>query len=226
MRIEGSQTYPAEPDVIWSLVSEPGTIARILSGCDVFESVASNQHRFVLNLRMGKVVELVAFTLDVAQVVPFKALTFRADGQSLSGSLNVQGHISLERQALDGVQLTYAAEIDGDQFKAVSPRMLETIARAFARRSLEALDKEVAIRTRVYTTTAIPSPQSVPISPAQRHRALGRLMTIVSLFLIGILIRRGLDRLRARGAAYLIEPDGQLLDGTFHPIPPPTRSVT
>jgi carbon monoxide dehydrogenase subunit G len=226
MRIEGSQTYPAEPDVIWSLVSQPETIVRILSGCDVFESVGSNQHRFVLSLRIGKVVELMAFTLDVSQVIPFKALSFRADGQSLSGTLKIQGQISLEKQAPDCTELTYAAEIDGDQFKAVSPRMLQTMARAFARRTLEALDKEVAIRTRVYTTTTFRSPQTVTVSPAQRHRALGRAMAIIFLFLVGILIRRGLDRLRAREAALLIEPDGQPLDGAFHPTPPPERSVT
>jgi carbon monoxide dehydrogenase subunit G len=215
MRIEGRETYPTSPDVIWSLIGEPGMLARMLPGCEVVEPVAPNQYRIELNTRIGKAIEPITAVLTLEEVAPFREVGFRADGQGHSGALSIQGHVSLEDQGPNCTALSYAVDIDGEQFPTVSPRMFETTSRAFVRRSLETLEKQIGIRTRVYTTAAY---QPAPVAPAatiQRLAALRRLLAFASILLTLLILWRGIERRRTRRiaeelTALLEEPeDGQ-----------------
>jgi carbon monoxide dehydrogenase subunit G len=218
MRIEGRETFPAHPEIVWSLIGEPGMVERLLPGFELFEPVAPDQYRLELNLRIGKATELLSAMLNLERVVPTVGFDFRAAAQGQSGALNLHGHIALEDQGADCTALSYVIDIDGDQFPAVSPRMLETTARAFARRSLEALDKQVAIRTRVYTTSAF-RPEPAPAALTRQNTAiLRRLLAVASVLLTLLLLWRGLARRRTRQiarevAAQLERPEaGQLPD--------------
>jgi len=203
MRVEGSYTYPADPAVVWSLLGEPGRAARILPGCQVLETLDSRHHRAVLSLRVGKTIEQLAVALELSEVTPGQALDFKARAQGLSGSLKIDGHISLTQPEPGCTELSYTAEVNGDQFPGVSPRMLATTARAFARRSLEALDRELAARTRVYSTTVLPEQPTAPVAFDSRLAAFRRVAALALFLLALALIGRGLDRRRGAGQAVL-----------------------
>jgi carbon monoxide dehydrogenase subunit G len=200
MRIEGRETFPAHPEIVWSLIGEPGMVERLLPGCELVEPVAPNQYRLELKQRIGKATEPLSAALNLERVAPTMGFDFRAAAHGHSGALSLRGHVALEDQGTDCTALSYIVDVDGDQFPAVSPRMLETTARAFARRSLEALEKQVAIRTRVYTTSAF-RPEPAPALTRQNMAVLQRLLTVTSVLLTILLLWRGLARRRTRQIA-------------------------
>jgi 2-furoyl-CoA dehydrogenase large subunit len=203
MKIEGSYTYPVDPVIIWSLASEPGMAARILPGCQVLEPLDSQHYRAVLSQRMGKVVEQLAAALTLTALTPGQALEFQADVSSLSGSMKVNGRISLAQPEPGRTELNYEAEVTEDQFTGVSSRMLATTMRAFARRSLEALDRQLAIRTRVYSTTVQPEELVTAVAPDDRLATLRRIVTVIVLIVAFVLIGRSINRRRGDPEARL-----------------------
>lgn len=232
MRIEGRQTYPAHPEVIWSLVGEPGMVERLLPGCERFEPVAPDQYELEMNMRIGQTTEPLSATLALERVAPTAGFDFHAAARGQSGALNLRGHVALEGQGAGGAALSYVVDLDGDQFPAVSARMLETTARAFARRGLEALDKQVAIRTRVYTTSAIrPEPAPADSAVARQNFAMLQRLLAAAAFLMAVLaLWRGLDRLRGRPmasatAALVEELEAGQLPGAPMPVSAADRGL-
>jgi carbon monoxide dehydrogenase subunit G len=225
MKIEGSYTYPADPVVVWSVVSEPGMAARILPGCQVLEPLDSRHYRAVLSQRVGKVIEQLAVALALTEVTPNQALEFQAGVNSLSGSMKVNGRISLAQPELGCTELSYEAEVTEDQFIGVSSRMLTTTMRAFARRSLEALDRQLAVRTRVYSTTVQPEEPASTAALDDRLATLRHIVAAIVLILAFVLMGRGIKRRRGRQEARLDLPDLSYAD-PGQPGLSPERSAT
>lgn len=208
MKMEGRQTFAAGVDLLWTLLNDPLALQQLLPGCETFEAVAANEYRVALDLRVGAVNERFEGILLLERVIPFTRFDFRAEGESPSGLINCRGRVSLEDGAANGADrhtsLSYEADIDvGGRLTAVSGRLLETTARAFARRALEGLEKQVAMRTRTYTSTldapqpAAPAVGGPPWLVAGRSAAI--LLGALAAFL---LLLRGLDRRRTRRLAH------------------------
>jgi carbon monoxide dehydrogenase subunit G len=198
MIIEGRQTYPADAEVLLSLLNEPAALQKILPGCEVLESIAPNQFRIEIKLRVGKAIEQFSGNLALDQVASFNGFIFRADGASGSGTVNVQGHVSLEAKGDGRTILSYTAEIVGDgQSKGISSRMLETTARAYARRCLESLERQVATQTRVYTTSTLRPEPVPPQPPVYRIEVIRRLIALASLLMVIFILWRSLNRRRS-----------------------------
>ena len=150
MKLAGRHTFAAGREVVWGVLYDPVVLADILPGAESFEAVASNEYRVTLPLRVAQVVDRFAGTLWLERVVPFTGFDFRADGESPDGLANAHGRVYLEDAAEGGTSLCYEAEIAvGGRLSSVSGRLLETTARAFARRCLEGLERQVDMRTRV-----------------------------------------------------------------------------
>jgi cell division inhibitor SulA len=94
--------------------------------------------------------------------------------------------------------------------------MLQTTARAFARRSLESLQQQVSIRTRVYTTATTrvePVAVAPPSTAAIEHLVFQRRVAMVILTLLAALFvmrraGRQRERLVAQQVAELLDQSG------------------
>lgn len=155
MRIEGQHTYPTTRDVLWSLLHDPLTLARVLPGCESLEATSPEDFRGTFTVRLGQSVETFTGTLSLSRAIPPHSYDFHASGNNPDGALACRGRVTLRAEGPESTTLTYEADVDVSGRPAqLTERMRQTTARSFARRSLEALDQQVAIRTRVYTTTA------------------------------------------------------------------------
>lgn len=200
MRVEGEQTYAAGREVIWSLLYDPITLKQLVPGCDSLELVSSDEYRGRLSIRVGQMVEQFSGTLRLEQMVPGHSFTFQAEGQNPDGAVNASGRISLHSDGVEMTRLAYEAEFAATGRPAqVSERLLLTTARSFARRSLEALQRQVDIRTRTYTTTTAKPERT--LSPSSTTDDLDRLvirrrvMAVLS-FLLVLLVWRSIGRRR------------------------------
>ena len=205
MKVEGRRIVAANREILWSLLHDPIVLQRCWPGCEILEAVGPDEYRAVFEIRIGQVVERFSGVLRLEQVVALHGFSFVADGRNDDGSLQARGRIQLE-DAGDGTALGYEADgVATGRPAAVSSRLMMTTARAFARRGLDALEKEIAIRTRVYTTTTAVAPDEANVVPAVkdvRHMLQMRRWLILALTLLGALVLwRGVERRQARRVA-------------------------
>ncbi len=209
MKVEGRHSFAASAELLWALLSDPLALRQLLPGCEAFEAVAANEYRATVRLRVGAATERFDGMLLLEHAVPFTRFDFRAVGESAGGLVNCRGRVYLEDSAGDGgsarhTSLCYEAEIDvGGRLATLSDRLLETTARAFARRTLEGLERHVEMRTRIYTTT-VDLPEAIaPASATTPHRlvAVGGVAGLLAALLALVLLLRGLDRRRTRRIA-------------------------
>ncbi len=206
MKLDGRHTFAAGREVVWGVLYDPIVLESILPGGASFEAVAPDEYRVTLQLRVGQAVELYSGTLWLERVVPFTGFDFHADGESPDGLVNTRGRVYLEDATEGGTSLCYEATIEvGGRLSGVSGRLLETTARAFARRCLEGLERQVDMRTRVYTSLA--APVAPPALPTPTGTTVSRLATLwhgailLGILLTVVLMLRGLGRRRTQRLA-------------------------
>lgn len=222
MKIEGQQTYATSRDVLWSLLHDPVTLTRILPGCESLEAVSADEFRGSFAVRVGQTVETFSGTLSLSRALPPHSYDFVAQGNNSDGGIHCRGRVTLRAEVPDSTTLAYEADIDvAGRPTQLTDRMLLTTARSFARRSLEALQQQVAIRTRVYTTSAGTPPVGwggesalrAPTSQALDRLLFRRRLITAALVLLAALLffrRAGnrRERLVAEQVAELLDQSG------------------
>lgn len=202
MNIEGQQTFAANAETLWSLLHDPFVLAKIIPGCELLESAGPHEYRLTLNTRLGQNYERLSGTLYFQRVNPFRGFDFVAEWTNREGSMAGRGRVVLESQEDGATTLSYAADIDaGGRFGQIAPRMMQTTVRSFTRRSLEALEKQVALRTHIFTTSTV-QPFATTTTPDGRETAgqLRGLLAFGSLLLAIVLFWRGINQWRTKSA--------------------------
>lgn len=213
MRMEGRYTFAAGREVVWGLLYDPLVLERVLPGCESFETIATNEYRITLFLRAGQISDRFVGTLRLDRVIPFTSFDFQADGESPNGLVNSRGRAYVEDGGDGRTVLCYEADLYvGGRLASVSGRLIETSARAFARRVLEALESQVDMRTRIYTSTvqADAVAPGATTGPAPRLAQVRVLAVVLSVVLGLVYLLRARDRRRTRRLvreiAALLEP--------------------
>lgn len=226
MRMEGRYTFAAGREVVWGLLYDPLVLERILPGCEAFEAVAANEYRITLFLRAGQISDRFVGTLRLDNVVPFTSFDFQADGESPNGLVNTRGRAYLEEGGSGQTVLCYEANLYvGGRLASVSGRLIETSARAFARRILEALESHVDMRTRIYTSTVQADADALPIAAGETDHLLarvGRVATLIGFVLALLYLFRLRDRRRTRRLAREL---AAILGSGASPVANPVESV-
>jgi uncharacterized protein len=203
MKISGRQLLAVEESVIRSSLADPHALRTIIPGCESVEPAGPDEYRVWINLRVGMITDRYTGLLKFKTPAGCQDLEFLADGESPNGLVYCRGRIILEAGDDGETAVCYEAEIDvGGRITTLSPRLLETTARSFARRCLEGLDKQVSRQTRIYTTTISTLERaSVSTSFAERVTHLRRPFALVFLPLSIYLIFRGIKRSQTREIA-------------------------
>lgn len=200
MRFEGQRTYPAEPETLRLLLNDPIALGNIIPGCQDLEATGPNDYRLRLTLRVGQNIETFDGVLMLEQAAPAGDITFRATGTAANTAVTVRGRLAFDRQPGGETLLTYEVDAAAGTLPAISTRLLQTTGRAFVRRCLEQMERQVAIRTRVYTTSAVAQAVAVPDSAAQHPAGVRRRLFVVGvLALLAWLLGRGVGRRAAAG---------------------------
>ena len=202
MRVDGERTFAAGQEVLWSLLHDPISLKQLLPGCESLTAAPADEYRGTLSIRIGQIVEQYEGTLRLEPIVPGRSYSFHAGGRNPDGAVNVAGRVTLHPEGPETTRLAYEADFAVEGRPAlVSDRMLVTTARSFARRSLDALQHQVEIRTRTYTTTTAPPAHPLPPAPStediERLVIRRRVMAVLSV-LLALLIWRNISRRGAR----------------------------
>lgn len=223
MKLQGRHTFAAGREVVWGVLYDPIVLESVLPGCEAFEAVAPDEYRVTLHLRVGAIDDRFTGTLWLERVTPFVGFDFQADGESPNGLVNSHGRIYLEEAAEGGTSLCYEADLEvGGRLSTVTARLVETTARAFARRCLEGLERQVEMRTRIYTSSAAPIATTPTGATVARLAGARRGATLLGILLAVVFLLRGLDRRRTQRLARQV---ADLLAQPEAPAPPAAPTV-
>lgn len=205
MKIEGRRTFAAATETLWSLLHNPDVLKRVLPDCDMLEAVAPDEFQLTLNTRIGRDIEHLTGVMHLDRATPYQGFDFEAESENRPGYLYARGRVSLEPEGAGATALIYEADIEPrGRFARISPRLMQTTMNAIARRSLEALEFEVALRTGTFTTALTTPAAGIATRSTEIYDLVSffrRLLT-VALVLLGVfLIARGLGRRRAHPVA-------------------------
>lgn len=221
MKIEGSYTFEAPRDLVWTTIRDPEVLANTLPGAQDLQQIGDDEYKTAMNVRIGPVQGLFSGTVKLSDVHEPESYRLAVDGKGAPGFVKGEGNLRLEAQ--DGqTVLHYDGEVQvGGRLASVGQRLMESSAQAMIRQSLESLDAQVEARLRGEITgeeVVAPAPPSEMayaagvtrkmledmVPPEQRQTLLAGGLAAIALILLFWLINNWwMDRLANRVAKKL-----------------------
>ncbi len=143
MNIEGTYTFSAPRDVVWSMMLDPDVLAKAMPGCEKLEQTDENSYSGILNIRVGPVQGRFNGSVVLSDINAPEGYTLALKGNGAPGFVNGTGTMELIDEG-DSCTVKYTSDAQvGGRLAGVGQRLLETSARAIVRQSLEAMDQQI-----------------------------------------------------------------------------------
>jgi carbon monoxide dehydrogenase subunit G len=144
VKLSGTITLPALPSEVWSLLTDPVRLARLLPGCERLDPDGPDRYKAAVKFGIAAISGKYAGTLAFAEKKPPHSLVLKIDGRGLPGFVQGEGRIELTSKGSD-TELTYNGEAQvGGVIASVGQRMLEATARKIAQQFFDSAKAELA----------------------------------------------------------------------------------
>lgn len=144
MKFAGTAALPAPPEEVWSLLTDPSRLARLLPGCERLDPDGPDRYKAAVKFGIAAISGKYAGTLEFAEKKPPHSLTLKMDGKGLPGFVTGEGRIELTPKG-DDTELTYSGEAQvGGLIASVGQRMLDAAGRKIVQQFFEAVRAELA----------------------------------------------------------------------------------
>ena len=164
MNLDGSAVLHADPDRVWSVITDPAVLARTIPGCLQLEQVGSDDYKMQVSVGVGAVRGVYAGEVRLADQQRPSSYVMHASGAGAPGQVRAKVDISLEPHA-EGTTLTYSADaVVGGPVAGVGQRMMTGVAKRMAGQFFSAIDAELS--GEVVPITAAPSAEAAPAAVA------------------------------------------------------------
>lgn len=167
MNLDGSAVLHAEPEKVWSVITDPAVLARTIPGCETLEQVGDDEYKMNVTVGVGAIRGTYAGEVRLAEKEHPKSYVMHASGAGGPGSVRAKVQINLEPSA-EGTTLTYSADaVVGGAVAGVGQRMMTGVAKRMAGQFFQAIDDELTGQA-VVPIAAAPSAvaAAAPVAPA------------------------------------------------------------
>jgi carbon monoxide dehydrogenase subunit G len=160
VKLAGTASLPAPPSEVWSLLTDPARLSRLLPGCERLEPDGPDRFKAAVKFGIAAISGKYAGTVEFAEKKPPHSLVLKMDGKGLPGFVKGEGRIELTASG-SGTELAYTGEAQvGGLIASVGQRMLDAAARKIVQQFFESAKAELAS-----AKSAAPDPSS----PAKAH---------------------------------------------------------
>ena len=160
MKLAGTVNLPAPPAEVWSMLTDPARLARLLPGCERLDPDGPDRYKAAVKFGIAAISGKYAGTLQLAEKKPPHSLILKIDGRGLPGFVQGQGHIELAPKGSD-TELTYTGEAQvGGVIASVGQRMLEATARKIVQQFFDSAKAELASAKTAAAPAQSPSPKT------------------------------------------------------------------
>lgn len=158
MKLAGTVALPAPPDEVWSLLTDPARLARLLPGCERLEPDGPDRYKAAVKFGIAAISGKYAGILEFAEKKPPRSLVLKMDGKGLPGFVKGEGRIELAAKGGSDTELTYTGEAQvGGVIASVGQRMLDAAARKIVQQFFDSAKADLAS-----TKSAASEPNSTP----------------------------------------------------------------
>jgi uncharacterized protein len=142
MKMQGSYTFEAPLETVWSALFDPEVLARTLPGCEKLER-QGNQFRGDINVKMGPVQGKFEGKVDIVDVKERESYTMIVDGRGPAGFGKATASLRVS-SAGSGTRLDYDSDVTvGGKIASVGQRLIDASSRAIVKQSLEGLNQQI-----------------------------------------------------------------------------------
>ncbi len=189
MKLEGSYTFGAPRELVWSMFFDQEVLARTMPGCEKLDRVGDNAFEGRMRVQVGPVQGIFRGNVVLSDLQEPESYRMDVDGQGPSGFMKGSGNIRLEPSA-DGTVMHYEGEAQvGGRIAQVGQRLMESSARAIVKQSLDNLARQVEarqqgeLRQENGASAVVSEAPAPPPAPSQTEFALGVAREMANEFL-------------------------------------------
>jgi carbon monoxide dehydrogenase subunit G len=144
LKFEGTARLPAPPAEVFSLLTDPARLARLLPGCERLDPDGPDRYKAAVKFGIAAISGKYAGTLEFAEKKPPHSLILKMDGKGLPGFVKGEGRIELAARGSD-TELTYSGEAQvGGLIASVGQRMIDAAARKIVQQFFDSVRAELA----------------------------------------------------------------------------------
>lgn len=163
MRIDGSYTFDAPRDLVWSLLHDPSTIRQSIAGCEHFHLHADGKYHISLTHPTGPLGGFYEGIVTRLEEQPQESIGLSITGSGPEVILAGMGTLSLD-ESLGQTRLLYEGDVEvSGQIPSQSPRLVRTTANFLVRNFLEGLDRQIQQITGSAGNNGLPPVETTPV---------------------------------------------------------------
>ncbi len=143
MNLDGSAVLHADPERVWSVITDPAVLARTIPGCESLQQVGEDEYKMNVLVGVGAVRGTYAGEVRLSDKERPKSYVMHAAGAGAPGSVRATVTITLEPEGV-GTIVTYSADaVVGGPVAGVGQRMMTGVAKRMAGLFFTAIDAEL-----------------------------------------------------------------------------------
>jgi uncharacterized protein len=143
VNLDGSAVLHADPERVWSVITDPAVLARTIPGCESLERVGADDYKMNVTVGVGAIRGTYSGDVRLSDQVRPASYVMHASGAGGPGNVRATVAINLEEHA-EGTALTYSADaVVGGPVAGVGQRMISGVAKRMAGQFFQAIDDEL-----------------------------------------------------------------------------------
>ncbi|MGY1692739.1 SRPBCC family protein [Geodermatophilus sp. SYSU D01105] len=144
MNLDGSAVLHADPEKVWSVITDPAVLARTIPGCESLRKVGDDEYEMRVSVGVGAIKGTYAGEVRLTDQNRPKSYVMHASGAGAPGNARAQVTINLEPSDGGATTLTYSADaVIGGPVAGVGQRMITGVAKRMAGQFFTAIDDEL-----------------------------------------------------------------------------------
>lgn len=169
MNLDGSAVLHADPDRVWSVITDPAVLARTIPGCESLERVGDDEYKMNVSVGVGAIRGTYAGEVKLSDQQRPSSYVMHASGAGAPGNARATVTINLEPADGGTTTLTYSADaVIGGPVAGVGQRMVTGVAKRMAGQFFTAIDNELTgkVTPIAAAPSAVAAGEAAVASPA------------------------------------------------------------
>lgn len=154
MHLEGTHILNATPKMIWDMLMDADTLAKVTPSISSLELIEEGKYKAISDVKIGPVKGNFKGTLEVADPVAPEKFTLKMKQNSKIGNVSAEGVIALKAVSKDQTEVEFSgdARLSGT-IARTSQRLVSGVAKTLTDQFFESLEQEIQLKRGEEVTT-------------------------------------------------------------------------